>query len=49
MKKVKAINPLGGVANIPAEILAAQGDEIHGLKCVGAYVAPPPRPATSSE
>lgn len=41
MRKVKAINPLGGVANIPHAILAAQGGELAGLKCVGACVAPP--------
>jgi hypothetical protein len=40
MSKVKAINPLGGVANIPPDILEAQQGEIVGFKCAGAFVAP---------
>jgi hypothetical protein len=41
MGKVKPINPLDGTDSIPAEILQAQGGEIKGFKCVGAFVAPP--------
>jgi hypothetical protein len=35
MTKVKVINPLGGVANIPPDILEAQEGEIIGFKCAG--------------
>jgi hypothetical protein len=42
MGKVKVINPLGGTASIPPALLEveAQGGELQGFKCVGAFVAP---------
>jgi hypothetical protein len=43
MSKVKAINPLGGVANITPDILEEQEGEIIGFKCAGAFVAPATR------
>jgi hypothetical protein len=44
MKKVKAINPLGGAADIPSEILAKQGGELAGFRwCRGIRCAAYPR------
>ena len=39
--KLKALCPRGGVEGIPDSILEAQGGEIHGFKCVGAFVGAP--------
>jgi hypothetical protein len=36
--KIKALCPSGGTEGIPAWILEAQGGEVLGVKCVGAYV-----------
>jgi hypothetical protein len=40
MTKVKVVNPLGGTDSIPPDLLAAQGGELAGFKCVEAFVAP---------
>jgi hypothetical protein len=40
LSKVKFLNPRGGVDGIPPWILAAQGGEIVGFKCVGGFVGP---------
>jgi hypothetical protein len=40
MGKVKVVNPMGEIAFIQPALLEAQGGEIEGFKCVGAFVAP---------
>ena len=36
--KLKAFSPRGGTDGIPQSILDAQGGEVGGVKCVGAFV-----------
>ena len=45
--KLNALCPRGGVEGIPAYILDAQGGEIHGFKCVGAFVGTPTAEGTA--